>query len=60
MEFPRQEYWSGLPVPSLGDLPNPRIKPPAPAMSLALMGGFFTTEPHGDPGMITLVRKLSL
>ena len=27
MEFPRQEYWSGLPCPSLGDLPDPRIKP---------------------------------
>ena len=32
MEFPRQEYWSGLPFPPLGDLSNPRIKP----MSLAL------------------------
>ena len=27
MEFPRQEYWSGLPFPSSGDLPNPGIKP---------------------------------
>ena len=27
MEFSRQEYWSGLPFPSPGDLPNPRIKP---------------------------------
>ena len=27
MEFHRQEYWSGLPFPSSGDLPNPRIKP---------------------------------
>ena len=27
MEFRRQEYWSGLPFPSSGDLPNPRIKP---------------------------------
>ena len=26
MRFPRQEYWSGLPVPSPGDLPDPRIK----------------------------------
>ena len=26
MGFPRQEYWSGLPFPSPGDLPNPRIK----------------------------------
>ena len=27
MEFSRQEYWSGLPFPSPGDLPNPRVKP---------------------------------
>jgi len=39
--FPRQEYWSGLPFPSSGDLPKPGIKP----MSPALAGGFFTTEP---------------
>ena len=43
MGFPRQEYWSGLPFPSPGDLPNPGIKP----MSPALAGGFFTTEPPG-------------
>jgi len=43
MEFSRQEYWSELPFPSPGDLPDPRIKP----MSLALAGGFFTTEPSG-------------
>ena len=27
MGFPRQEYWSGLPFPSLGDLPDPGIQP---------------------------------
>jgi len=32
MGFPRQEYWSGLPFPSTGDLPNPRIKPRPPAL----------------------------
>ena len=32
MEFPRQEYWSGLPFPSLRDLPNPGIKPASPAL----------------------------
>ena len=35
MTFPRQEYWSGLPLPSPGDLPDPGINPPA------LPGGFF-------------------
>jgi len=32
MEFSRQEYWSGLPFPSPGVLPNPRIKPTPPAL----------------------------
>ena len=32
MGFSRQEYWSGLPSPSPGDLPNPRIKPRCPAL----------------------------
>ena len=32
MGFSRQEYWSGLPLPSPGDLPNPGIKPGSPAL----------------------------
>ena len=32
MKFSRQEYWSGLPFPSPGDLPNPGIKPGSPAL----------------------------
>ena len=32
MGFPRQEYWSRLPFPSLGDLPEPGIKPKSPAL----------------------------
>ena len=32
MGFSRQEYWSGLPFPSPGDLPNPEIKPRFPAL----------------------------
>ena len=43
MGFSRQEYWSGLPCPSLGDLPHPRIKPTS-LMSPALAGGFLTTS----------------
>ena len=38
MGFVRQEYWSGLPFPSLRDLPNPGIEPVSPALA----GGFFT------------------
>ena len=41
MGFPRQEYWSGLPFTSPGDLPNPGIE----AMPPVLAGIFFTTEP---------------
>ena len=33
MGFPRQEYWSGLPFPSPGNPPNPRIKPTSPALA---------------------------
>ena len=43
MRFPRQEYWSGLPFPSPGDLPDLEIEPTSPA----LIDGFFTTEPPG-------------
>ena len=43
MGFSRQEYWSELPCPPPGDLPNPGIKPMFP-MSPALAGGFFTTS----------------
>ena len=32
VEFSRPEYWSGLPFPSSGDLPNPGIKPRSPAL----------------------------
>ena len=32
MGFSRQEYWSGLPFPSPGDLPNPGTEPPSPAL----------------------------
>ena len=34
MEFPTQEYWSGLPFPSPGDLPNPGIEPTSPALKV--------------------------
>ena len=43
MELSRQEYWSGLPFPTPGDLPDPGIKPVSPA-SPASAGGFFTTR----------------
>ena len=45
MSFPRQEYWSGLPFPSPGALPDPGIEPASPALA----GRFFTTELPGKP-----------
>ena len=38
MEFSRQEYWSGLPFPSPGDLPHPGIEPGSPALQANLPG----------------------
>ena len=43
MGFSRQEYWSGLPCPPPGDLPDPGIQSMS-LMSPALAGGFFTTR----------------
>ena len=45
MGFSRQEYWSGMPFPSLGDLPDPGIEPASPALA----GGFLITDPSGKP-----------
>jgi len=48
MEFSRQEYWSGLPLPTPGDVLDPGIKPVFLAAP-ALADGFFTTAPPGKP-----------
>ena len=48
MGFPRQDYRSGLPFPSPGDLPDPGIESRSP-VSPALAGGFFTAEPLAVP-----------
>ena len=45
MEFSRQEYWSGLPFPSPGNLPNPVIKPKSPS----LQADALPSEPPGKP-----------
>ena len=47
-EFSRLEYWSGLPFPSPGDLPDLGIEPGS-LLSLALAGGFFTSSRLGSP-----------
>ena len=48
MEFSRQEYWSGLPFPSLGDLLDPGMEFTSLG-SPALAGRFFTAAPSGKP-----------
>ena len=45
MGLPKQEYWSGLPYPPPGDLPDPGIEP----ASLAIASEVFTTKPPGKP-----------
>ena len=63
VEFSRQEYWSGLPFPSPGDLPNPGIEPGSPALQADALpseppGGSVVKHPsasagaRGDAGLI--------
>ena len=48
MGFSWQEYWSGLPFPPSGGLPDPGVESKSPALA----GGFFTSEPPGKPLII--------
>ena len=50
MEFSRQEYWSGLPFPSPGDLPDPEIEPRSPALQAESL----PTEPPGRPIVVSM------
>ena len=54
MEFSRQEYWSGLPFPPPGDLPDPGIELTSPA-SPSLQADSFTTEPSGKAYIYALI-----
>ena len=53
MKFPRQEYWSELPFPTPGDLPNSGIEPRSPALA----GRFFTIGPPGKPELQWIKSK---
>ena len=53
MGFFRQEYWSGLPFPSPGDLPDPGIEPISPA----LQADSLLIEPPGNPGTLLRTSK---
>ena len=50
MGFLRQEYWSGLPFPSPGDLPDPEIEPGSPT----LQADSLPSEPPGKPQICTI------
>ena len=55
MGFPRQEYWSGLPLPSPGALPNPGINPMSSASPM-LAGRFFAAAPPGKPCPLYIIH----
>ena len=52
MDFPRQEYWSGLPFPSSGDLPNPGIEPGSPALCRQIL--YCLCHREGTPNTLHL------
>ena len=60
MGFPRQEYWSGSPLPSPGDLPGPGIEPTSPALagdSLPLSQQESLKEPVGRKKLDEFFRQ---
>ena len=54
MGFSRQEYWSGLPFPSPGELPDPGIKPRSPALQVDTL----PFEPPGKPVSYSQLRMI--
>ena len=61
IEFFRQEYWSGLPCPPPGDLPNPEIEPRSPTLQVDSL----LSEPPGKPkntgvGSLSLLQGIFL
>ena len=55
MGFSRQEYWSGLPFPSPGDLPDPGIEPRSPTLEADAL----TSEPPGKINTFIIKKKLT-
>ena len=53
MEFSRQEYWSGLPFPSPGDLTDSGIKPRSPTLQADIL----PSEPPGKPARMAVIKK---
>ena len=53
VDFSRKEYWKGLPFSTSEDISDQKIEP----VSLALAGGFFTTQPPGKPQRVNKLDK---
>ena len=56
MGFSRQEYWSGLPFPPLGDLPNPGIEPQSPTLQTDAL----PSEPPGKLYVLAIVNSAAM
>ena len=56
MGFARQEYWSGLPFPSPGDLPGPGIEPGSPTLEADAL----TSDSPGKPRLVCSLLYLIL
>ena len=56
MGFPRQEYWSGLPFPSPGDLPDPGIEPGSSASQVDAL----CSEPPGKPRIVPTICSIMI
>ena len=59
MEFSRQEYWNGLPLPTPGDIPDPGIKPVS-LMSPSLADRFFTTSATWEAPFLHIRNMLKI
>ena len=59
MGFYRQEYWSGLPFPSTGDLPNPGIEPGFPLLQTDSLPSELPGKPESR-SLVELLEKLKL
>ena len=57
MRFSRQGYWSGLPFPSPGDLPNPGIEPESPALQADPLPTELQGKPHFYVYMLITVSQ---
>ena len=58
MEFSRQEYWSGWPFPSPGDLPNSEIEPVSPALQAGSLPPESSGKPNTQGNIIANEREL--